>query len=98
MTTQKLPKKIDKYTRILQLENEIEKKQKELKKLRATKEYVEKGDRVRILKDYEWVCSKGAIMIVDEIASGRIYCTTKRGNGKEGVYWINDGDYVKVDK
>jgi hypothetical protein len=54
MTTQKLPKKIDKYTRILQLENEIEKKQKELKKLRATKEYVEKGDRVRILKDYEW--------------------------------------------
>jgi hypothetical protein len=88
---------MNKYEKILKLEEEISQKQKELEALRKTPEYVKRGDRVRILREYEWVCSKGAIMIVDETAAGHIYCTAK-GNRNEGSYWINDGDYVKVEK
>lgn len=86
---------MNKYQKILQLEKEIEQKKKELKKLLNTKEHVKIGDKVIILREYEWVCSKGSVMVVDEIAEGHIYCTA-RGHKKEGVYWINDGDYVKV--
>jgi hypothetical protein len=86
---------MNKYQRILQLEKEIAQKKKELKQLLNTKEHVKRGDKVIILREYEWICSKGSVMIVDEIAEGRIYCTA-RGHKSEGVYWIGDGDYVKV--
>ncbi len=88
---------MNKYQKILQLEKEIEQKKKQLKQLLNTKEYVKRGDKVIILREHEWVCSKGAVMIVEEVSSGHIHCTD-RGNKNEGIYWIDDGDYVKVEE
>lgn len=81
---------------IKQIEEEIAQKQKELEQLRKAVKYVVPGDRVRILRDYEWVCTAGTIMVVDHVSADHIHCTFN-GNRNTGWFWIGSGDYVKVE-
>lgn len=84
---------------IRKLETEIAQKQSELEKLRNGYQVVSRGDIVEILRDYEWVCSRGTRMWVDHVGVGHIMCRSiKPENRKSGIYWIGDGDYCKVEE
>lgn len=87
---------MNKHEQITALEQEIAEKQRELEQLRKTFEYVVPGDKVRILRDYEWVCTAGTIMVVDHVSADHIHCTFN-GNRSGGWFWIGNGDYVKVE-
>jgi len=84
----------DRLTIIRSLEKEIADKKAALEKELAKKEVVKKGDIIIILRDLEWVCSKGTKMEVHSVSGGHIHAGFI-GKASTGTYWINDGDYLK---
>jgi hypothetical protein len=84
----------DRLTIIRSLEKEIADKKAALAKELAKKEIVKKGDIIIVLKDLEWVCSKGAKMEVHSVSGGHIHAGVI-GRPSCGTFWINDGDYLK---
>lgn len=80
------------------LERQIRTLQQQIKEIRVKPQWVSKGDKVKILRDYEWVCGKGTIMEVDTVSAGHIHCRYLGKGRKSGFFWISDGDYVKVEE
>lgn len=84
----------DRLTVIRQLEKEIADKKAALAAELSKKEVVKKGDIIIILRDLEWVCSRGAKMEVHSVSGGHIHAGAI-GKPSRGTFWINDGDYMK---
>jgi len=81
---------------IKELEADISLKQRKLAELLNQHDIVEHGDFIILLRDYEWVASKGARMWVDEVCAGHILVRSEEPKYRHyGIYWISNNDYVK---
>jgi translation initiation factor IF-1 len=83
------------YKQILQIEKEIANLQNKLASLKSETVKVKHGDLVIITRDYEWVCDKGTVMMVDTVSEGHIHAVHPDPKLRMGRYWISNGDFIK---